>query len=132
MLGLHVITHYQWTIAPHQKEGKSKIHNKVQTGKRKDMNDFEMKFYLWQIIVQNDSGIVAGMITKIPILPKPVPMKHGHWNEWFSEGKKEKKSCYIFNSMWKHWNEVYLDFDLHDLVYGFHHLCLQETMSKVI
>jgi hypothetical protein len=27
---------------------------------------------------------------------------------------------------------VYLDFDLHDLVYGFHHLCLQETMSKVI
>lgn len=42
-----------------------------------------MKFYLWQIIIQNDFGIVAGMIAKIPILPKPVPMKHGHWNEWF-------------------------------------------------
>jgi hypothetical protein len=39
-----------------------------------------MKFCLPQIRIQNSSGIVAGTIIKIPILPKLALMKHGHWN----------------------------------------------------
>jgi hypothetical protein len=43
-----------------------------------------MAFYLWQIIIQNDSEIVVVRITKISILPKPVWMKHCHWNNIWS------------------------------------------------
>jgi len=38
-----------------------------------------MKFCLPRIRIQNSSGIVAGTIIKIPILPKLVPMKHRQW-----------------------------------------------------
>jgi hypothetical protein len=39
-----------------------------------------MKFDLWWIIIWNDFGIVTMTITKIPILHKPIPMKHCHRN----------------------------------------------------
>jgi hypothetical protein len=39
-----------------------------------------MKFCLWRIINQNDSGIVAGTIIKIPIQPKLARMERPHWN----------------------------------------------------
>jgi hypothetical protein len=59
-------------------------------------------------------------------------VKEMKWMILWRKKKEQKSCCYIFDSMWKHWNEVYLDFDLHDLVYGFHHLCLQATMSEVM
>jgi hypothetical protein len=36
----------------------------------------EMEFDLWWIIVRNNFGIVVVTISKIPILHKPVLMKH--------------------------------------------------------
>lgn len=41
-------------------------------------NNFEIKLYVWQIIIQNYFEIVAVTITKIFILCKPVSMKHSH------------------------------------------------------
>jgi hypothetical protein len=66
-----------------------KVHDKIQIYKkhwnktdnktwRNQKKKSEMKFDLWQIIIWNDFGIVMLMITKIPILHKPIPMKHCH------------------------------------------------------
>jgi hypothetical protein len=37
--------------------------------------------FKWKLIYdENDHGIVIMMISKIPILHKPFPMKHRQWN----------------------------------------------------
>jgi len=55
-----------------------KINKKILANKEK--NIFEMEVDLWWIIIRHDHGIVVMTITKIPILHKPIPMKHQHWN----------------------------------------------------
>jgi hypothetical protein len=53
-----------------------------------------MKFDLRQIIIENDFQIVTMMITKIPTLHKPIPMKHCHLN--YFNLYNPKKCCIIF------------------------------------
>jgi len=59
-----------------------KVHNNIQINnffekvQEKQQQNSKLKFDIWQIIIRNDSGIVAMTITKIPI---------NQWLDYFSQ-----------------------------------------------
>jgi hypothetical protein len=62
-----------------------KVHNKIQIEKNIEIiykKRYKTNNYILEsrIIIWNDFGIVVMTITKIPILHKPIPMKHHRYN----------------------------------------------------